>query len=466
MGGKAWMEGLVPYVDFADSKGPLLWLIYGLGYLISPRSFIGLYILEILSYWATFCLIYRSALIITGRRESAGLVVALMPIAYFFPVVHNEMRAEDFCNLLYALTLYGTLKIAMEKGSFIKYGIYGGISVGCGLLIKYNVGFLLAIPPLGLLLWKTLRPKDFKDSLWSLTSAYSAGFLIAVVPILLCFLQYGNLGAFLDEYFVNTFSTLRNLGVESEPVAGLSSVSLHLGLLNLRGLYIAVSCMAACCIFFIPILPLGMRWLVAAWFIMAAAVTVIMPWDYYLFNLAVFWVFLFSALSCRVGKIGLSVSAIAGACAVGIVGISSTSVFTNGEFYRVDVARMQHEAERDFSALARSRGEEHGRPVTIAYANMPDIGLHIGEGLLPGVKYWALQSGASDAMAEQHIRSILEEMPDFVVVRHDDTSMSRQLETRGYVLALSCEATGPDKSNLEEINIYESPQPLKRGIAR
>ncbi|MBQ8521824.1 MAG: hypothetical protein IJ456_10765, partial [Bacteroides sp.] len=31
MCGKAWMNGLLPYVDFADSKGPLLWLIYGVG---------------------------------------------------------------------------------------------------------------------------------------------------------------------------------------------------------------------------------------------------------------------------------------------------------------------------------------------------------------------------------------------------------------------------------------------------
>jgi len=31
----------VPYVDFIDSKGPLLWLIYGVGYVITPHSFIG-----------------------------------------------------------------------------------------------------------------------------------------------------------------------------------------------------------------------------------------------------------------------------------------------------------------------------------------------------------------------------------------------------------------------------------------
>lgn len=34
MCGKAMMNGLVPYADFADSKGVLLWFIYGLGYLL------------------------------------------------------------------------------------------------------------------------------------------------------------------------------------------------------------------------------------------------------------------------------------------------------------------------------------------------------------------------------------------------------------------------------------------------
>ena len=38
MCGKAVMNGLTPYVDFTDSKGPLLWLIYGIGYLRAPAT--------------------------------------------------------------------------------------------------------------------------------------------------------------------------------------------------------------------------------------------------------------------------------------------------------------------------------------------------------------------------------------------------------------------------------------------
>lgn len=41
--GKAWMNGMIPYVDFADSKGPLLWLIFGIGYLLSPNNYLGMF---------------------------------------------------------------------------------------------------------------------------------------------------------------------------------------------------------------------------------------------------------------------------------------------------------------------------------------------------------------------------------------------------------------------------------------
>lgn len=42
-GGRWLMQGLVPYVDFTDSKGPLLWLWYGLGYLMDSTGWSGMY---------------------------------------------------------------------------------------------------------------------------------------------------------------------------------------------------------------------------------------------------------------------------------------------------------------------------------------------------------------------------------------------------------------------------------------
>ena len=53
MCGKAWMSGMLPYVDFADSKGPLLWLIYGIGYLLDHTSYVGVYWISCFWYGLT-----------------------------------------------------------------------------------------------------------------------------------------------------------------------------------------------------------------------------------------------------------------------------------------------------------------------------------------------------------------------------------------------------------------------------
>lgn len=44
--GKSMFEGRVPYLDIYEQKGPLLYFLYGLCYLVSPTSFFGGYLLE------------------------------------------------------------------------------------------------------------------------------------------------------------------------------------------------------------------------------------------------------------------------------------------------------------------------------------------------------------------------------------------------------------------------------------
>jgi len=54
--GKGLMNGLVPFKDLFEQKGPILYFIYGIGYLISNRTFFGIYLIEVLSF--TLSLIY------------------------------------------------------------------------------------------------------------------------------------------------------------------------------------------------------------------------------------------------------------------------------------------------------------------------------------------------------------------------------------------------------------------------
>ena len=47
--GKVMMNGGVIYRDAFDQKGPLLYFIYGLGYLMSNTTFVGVFVLEVVA---------------------------------------------------------------------------------------------------------------------------------------------------------------------------------------------------------------------------------------------------------------------------------------------------------------------------------------------------------------------------------------------------------------------------------
>lgn len=74
--GKGMMTGLVPYRDLFEQKGPLLYFLHGLAYLISPDSFIGVFGLEVASMTLWFVYLYKLARLYTTPRPAMLLVSA------------------------------------------------------------------------------------------------------------------------------------------------------------------------------------------------------------------------------------------------------------------------------------------------------------------------------------------------------------------------------------------------------
>ncbi len=142
--GKAWMEGMTPYVDFADSKGPLLWLIYGMGYLLSPTSYLGIFWLSVIAYTVTFAFVWKTTRLFVGKRE-AFLVMAWMSALFFFRIYHSEVRAEDFCMPWICISLYFACKALLMPSpkDMRRGGWWIGVSLICSLLIKWNYFFML-----------------------------------------------------------------------------------------------------------------------------------------------------------------------------------------------------------------------------------------------------------------------------------------------------------------------------------
>ena len=208
MCGKAWMNGLVPYVDFADSKGPLLWLIYGLGYLLSPTSYVGVYWISCLWYGLTFFFTYKTAAVFLQDSRKSLVCALLMTLAFFNPWFHEEIRAEDFCLLFLVLSLYRTCLLLYaerlgEKEIHWSFGILGACFAAL-FLIKFNIAAMQAVLILGTLYWLLREKRSWlKPFLYGL-----CGFGAVTVPFLIYFLIAGNFPAFIQEYLLNTLQTV------------------------------------------------------------------------------------------------------------------------------------------------------------------------------------------------------------------------------------------------------------------
>lgn len=216
MCGKAVMNGLTPYVDFTDSKGPLLWLIYGTGYLLSPRNYVGVWVLSCFVYAGTLFYNYKTARLLLGDERKALLAALLMPLAYFLPWFHYEIRAEDFCNLPVAVSVYYLFRLLYGCGSAAaqptgaatrptvrRYGLVLGGCFMALVLVKYSIAVMqgsMIVIALWYLMWEK---QEYGLLKWTL-----CGMAAVALPFVVWLVAAGAWSGFIDEYFVNTFSTV------------------------------------------------------------------------------------------------------------------------------------------------------------------------------------------------------------------------------------------------------------------
>ncbi len=144
--GKCIFRGFVPYRDLFDQKGIMLYFIYGLASLISPTTFRGVYVMEILAAFFSLlaiCKIYKMFL------EPRTFPYILTPITG--AVIYSSFNfywgggAEEF---LFPFIMWGMyLSVKYFRRTYpetMGYGtvLAGGILAGCVFNIKFNsLGF-------------------------------------------------------------------------------------------------------------------------------------------------------------------------------------------------------------------------------------------------------------------------------------------------------------------------------------
>ena len=203
--GSGWAQGLIPYRDLFEQKGPLLYLIFMIGYLISPGKFIGIFFIEVI--FLTLNLYYSSKIIdlfINDNKNNSGnyLILFLYTILLTTSVSFvTGGSAEEFNLLFVTISIFYIIKYFKNSDLInINYKdlFICGICCGLSLMIKYTtigLWFIMMI----YVCFKLLKFKKIKEAFFK-----GIVFIVAMLIPFLIFSIYFYINSSLDDFF-NTY---------------------------------------------------------------------------------------------------------------------------------------------------------------------------------------------------------------------------------------------------------------------
>lgn len=198
--GQAWLqEGMFPYADLFDHKGPLIFLIDGLASLITPGGYTGLYLMESLAMGCTFIIWYRIALQLLGSQARRISLISVCTMAILIgskallpklsldsSILSQGGEAELYILCLMSLSLLALLKTRGIRGFL--WSIIAGAALAGISLIKFN---LVVYYPL---FWAAVCLSDpsatWKNAAHSLLGQIS-GYLLIIAAMVLVFVLRG-----------------------------------------------------------------------------------------------------------------------------------------------------------------------------------------------------------------------------------------------------------------------------------
>lgn len=198
--GKAWGHGLIPYRDLFEQKGPVLFLIFTLSSFISSRTFIGVFIFEIISF--TIFLYYVIKII--NLFINKNLTYLFLPLIAVFITSSSFFAhggsAEEFCLPLLMYTFYSFLKVFVCDNDISYKNLFiNGLIAGVILLIKFTIlGFWFGF--MASLFFYFIINKKYKKAFISCL-VFLSGMFIPMLVFSLYFLLVGGFREFIDVYF-------------------------------------------------------------------------------------------------------------------------------------------------------------------------------------------------------------------------------------------------------------------------
>lgn len=205
MGRGIW-HGLVPYRDMFEQKGPILYFIHTLGYLMSPGQFWGVYVLQSFAMTVNIVYFYKTARLFLDEKI-AIMFSLFIPATILNRFFHYGNSAEEFVLPAIFILIYTILSASQkEKFSLSNKELFvQGVLLSYVFWIKYSLigaWIVFVLIYAGYLLIN----KDFVKIRQGILSGLG-GFLTLTLLIVFYFVLNGAAFYLFDVYFITNITT-------------------------------------------------------------------------------------------------------------------------------------------------------------------------------------------------------------------------------------------------------------------
>lgn len=200
--GKGMLHGKVFYLDLFDQKGPLLFFYHTIAALISYRSFLGVFIVEVVSFTFFLYYFYKTCHLYLKKITCLFSLPIISFIILSLPAFSHGDSAEELCLPFLMYSIYSMVLFfkSGEKTPSYSMILKNGIMAGLVTTIKFSMlGFWFAF--MMCFFFYMIYHKEVKKAFVSCL-VYLSGMCIPIVPWIIYFLCNNALGAFIDSYIL------------------------------------------------------------------------------------------------------------------------------------------------------------------------------------------------------------------------------------------------------------------------
>lgn len=200
--GRGILDGLVPYRDLYEQKGPMLYFVYALISLFSRDSFWGVFLLEVVTFGLFLYFSGKLSQLYMGKSKATYLVVAVLAAAVVtsWSFTHGG-SVEQLSLFMLVYAMYSVLRAIKEQrplafGEAFTNGIFAGII----LWVKYTtLGFYLGLA--GFVLIWYLTDKALRSKLFVTIGQFLLGIVAVTAVVLAYFALNGAVSDLFRVYF-------------------------------------------------------------------------------------------------------------------------------------------------------------------------------------------------------------------------------------------------------------------------